>query len=143
MPADCIASYSCNQRLIKLQCEISEREQAHQINISQFIILTRIEVLHNKVTYKGVFINLKLGAAINVHPICIGSPIYYYIAPTRYIITGIWPDRRRGGRAFYSLVYYEYTAGCRRRQMSGGPLVRLDIYGTFPYLNRTRQVFVF
>ena len=67
VPTDCIASYCCNQRLINSQCEISEKEQAHQINIAQFIFLTLIKVLH-KVTYKVFFMNLKHGATINVHP---------------------------------------------------------------------------
>ena len=65
-PADCIASYCCSQRLIKLECEIPEREQAHKIYIAQFIILTIVEVLH-EVTYKVVSMNLKHGATINVH----------------------------------------------------------------------------
>ena len=53
-------------------------------------------------TYKVFFIILEHGATINVYPIiCTGSPI---IAPI--LFTGIWPDRRGGGRAFHSLVYY-------------------------------------
>ena len=61
-------------------------------------------------TYKVVFMNLKHGATINVHPIiCIGSPI---IAPI--LSTEIWSDRCGGGRAFYSLVYtYIYIGGGR------------------------------
>ena len=87
-----------------MQCDISEREQAHQIYIAQFIILTIIEVLRvHKVTFRVLSINPKHGATINVHSIylvgSIGSPT---IAPT--LSTGIWPDRRGGGRAFYSLV---------------------------------------
>ena len=47
-----------------MQCDTSEREQAHQIDIAQIIILTLIEVIL-KVTYKVVFIHLKHEAAIN------------------------------------------------------------------------------
>ena len=54
-------------------------------------------------THKVVFIHLKPEAAIYVHSmyeVCsVGSPII--IAPI--LSTGIWPDHRGGGRAFYSL----------------------------------------
>ena len=98
LPADSTALYCCNQRPIKLQCEISEREQAHQTNIAQFIILTYIEVLH-KVTFKVVCTGPQLMSIL-----CIGSSI---LAPI--ISTGIWPDRRGGARAFYPLVQDIHT----------------------------------
>ena len=49
-------------------------------------------------TYKVVFMNLKHGVTINVNLLGIGSPT---VAPI--LCTGIWPDRRGGGRAFDSL----------------------------------------
>ena len=98
LPVDCITLYCCHQRLIKLQCEISEREQALQINIAQFIILTQIEVLY-KVTCKVVFINLKHGATTNVHP------MYWLTYYSSYVIYRnlARPPWSREGHLFPSL----------------------------------------
>ena len=116
LPADWIASNCCNQRLIiKLQWENSEREQAHQIN-AQFIILTLLEVLHNKVTHKVVFMDLKHGATINVYFIYFMYWLTYYYSSCLVSSTGIWPDSRGGERAFYSLVICTWS-WCRKKQL--------------------------